>query len=222
MKKITSIKVYRSILILILSLLLGCGNSKEANLSWEKAKEINTKLAYLDFSKKYPEHPKAIEAMSLAQDFSLTLVDLVPASLDTKSLEGKTLTFIFVDVVAQWPNVKGDGKPKNICVTYKGNKKSNLIALIHWAEEDVEIELEGMIRRMNGGDFIHAEPLNDYPGFPTNFPSEEAWFIYTFKKGGKLRIGLFFEGKAEELESFQMFGQTVYTSKDNSFGPEEK
>lgn len=68
------------------------------------------------------------------------------------------------------------------------------------------------MRRMNGGSFIHTEPLKEYPGHPINFPSEKGWFIYKIKPGGKIRLGLFFKGNANEMEKLIMFGQVVDVS----------
>ena len=117
-----------------------------------------------------------------------------------------------MDVKAQWANVSSDGRPQNIYVTYKGDVKSELKALIHWSWEKVEIDLTGMMGHANGGAFIHCEALKDYPGHPTKFPSEEGWFNYNFEKGGEIRIGLFFEGNVDELVSLQMFEQIVEIS----------
>lgn len=187
-------------------------NSGEADLSWDKAVQTNTKSAYLEFARKYPHHTKAEEVIGLAQDFRITLAAKAPAKLDVKSLEGKMLTFFFVDVVAQWPDVVGSGNQKDIFAVFRGNKRSLLKAVLHWSWEGVYIDMEGSMRQINGGSFIHTEPLKKYPGHPVKFPSERGWFIYKFNKVGKIRLGLFFEGNADEVESFNMFGQVVDVS----------
>ena len=69
--------------------------------------------------------------------------------------------------------------------------------------------MKGSMGQMNGGADVYSEPLKKYPGYPVKFPSDKGWFIYSFKQGGRIRLGLFFEGKASELKSINLFGQLV-------------
>ncbi len=204
--------IYLSVILLFLSTLSGCRDSKEADLAWERTVQINTKSAYLAFAEQYPRHPMAKEATALAQDLRIVLVDKAPATLDRRSLEGKVLTFLFVDVMAQWSDVVASGKTDNVLAVFKGDKRSPLKAVLHWSSKDVDFEMKGGMMQMNGGSFIHTEPLREYPGHPVKFPSEEGWFIYKIKAGGKIRLGLFFEGNSDELESLDIFGQLVDVS----------
>lgn len=211
---------YRSYILTFISLftfvivffLGGCDGSKEADLLWEKTVKTNTQSAYQTFANKYPNHSKTKEAIALAQDFRITLVEKAPARLDGYSLEGKTLTFVFVDIESQWSEATGNGKPENVSAVFKGNKISTLKAVIHWSWEGVDIDMNGRMTQMNGGSFINTEPLKEYPGHPTKFPSEEGWFIYKFEPKGTIRLGLFFEGNSDEIESLKIFGQLVTIS----------
>lgn len=179
---------------------------------WNLYQEDNSCDYYMKLIHQFPESDYSKKVQQYHSNFEIMVNDFAPATLDFVEPKDKNLTYIFIKLIAKNDIVVQSGNSETYAMTYDG-KTSPIIAYLHWDWEGLDINSTGMMRRVNGGSFIHTEFLKDYPGHPLTIVTSKGNHIYNFQKGGFIELGLFIDTTPQEIKYISLFCQDVKIPK---------